>query len=283
MYSKSKSEPVEHRRDLNKGEKSRCELVVASADAPMAFDTAEEVFDAVSLAIVAAVESDGSAAVPLRRDAESSTLPTESCAERISIEALVGNRLAVPQGGQQWFNRVQIVPLSRGDSQGDGATPRVNNRGELGVNASLGATDRLLRLAPGGVGAVLVQLDVRAIDVTELAISVLRDQLQHPGEQIRATPAPKPSVDRTPRSERRRQIPPGHARAQNVEDATDNRAVILRRSSSPRPPAGFGPQLVNFFSPSHTGSGSINRWIEFMRAVRSTPRTLCSSDFEYTA
>jgi hypothetical protein len=48
------------------------------------------------------------------------------------------------------------------------------------------------------------------------------------------------------------------------------------------PPAGFPPRPVNFFSPSHSGSGSSNRWSGFMCALRSNLRATGSIDFENT-
>ena len=106
------SEPIEHGGKLNETEEGRCELFVACADAAVALDAAEEVFDQMSAPVVAAVESHRPAAGAFRRDADARALPAQACAKRIGIEALVGHCAAPSQAGQQWFDGIQIIALA---------------------------------------------------------------------------------------------------------------------------------------------------------------------------
>lgn len=110
-----------------------------------------------------------------------------------------------------------------------------------------------------------------------------RHKCQHLREQARRAPPSKPSVNRTPRVKYSRQIAPWNACAQNIDDSAEHDAIVLRRTPSQRPPARFGPRPVNFFSPSHNGSGSSHRWTGFMRALRSVRCARSSSDFEDTS
>lgn len=63
-----------------------------------------------------------------------------------------------------------------------------------------------------------------------------------------ARPAPEAGVGRTPRTEAVRQIPPRHPRAQNVKDRSDHDAIVPRRPTPARPPAGFCPRTVIFLT-----------------------------------
>jgi hypothetical protein len=86
------TEPIAHCRELNEAEKRRGEFFIARADTAVAFDAAKEVFNPVATPVVTPVEGHGPAAVALGRDADAGALPTQPGAERIGIEALVGDR-----------------------------------------------------------------------------------------------------------------------------------------------------------------------------------------------
>ena len=164
----------------------------------------------------------------------------------------------------------------------DGASASLNDRGQLGIDASLGATDRLGGLAAARFRAVLMQFDVRAIDIPRLTRCSDRHQRQHPREQPRGTPASKPRLDRTLRSKLLRKIAPRAAGAQDVEYRGEHESIVLRRSTPQRPPAGFATRAVNFFRLRHNGSGSSRSRTSFMRAVgfrslHSDPNGFCQN------
>ena len=277
------SEPIEHCRELNEAEERRGELFVASADATVAFDAAEEVFDLMAAPVVAAVEGNGPAARAFPWDADARALPTQPRAKRIGIEALVRHRAVTTQARQQGFDRIQIMALSGGEAERHGASTGVDDGRQLRIDATFGATDRLRGLSAARIRAVLMQLDMRAVEVPQLALGGRRHESEKPTEKTGCAPAPEPRIDRTPRTKVRRQVTPGNTGAQNIEHRADHEPVVLGRSPSARAPAGFRPRTVNFFSRSHKGSGSSQRRIRFMRALRSTCPPPSSVDFENTA
>ena len=62
-----------------------------------------------------------------------------------------------------------VVLGSRREAEGHRPSVLIDQCGELGVESTLGPSHRLGALAPCGIGSVLMQLDVRAIQVTQLA------------------------------------------------------------------------------------------------------------------
>ncbi len=56
MFAKSAFEPIQDGRELDEGEEDGSEFIVASAEAAMALDPAEEVFDTMTAAIKGAGE-----------------------------------------------------------------------------------------------------------------------------------------------------------------------------------------------------------------------------------
>ena len=276
------SEPIEDCGELHEGEKRECEFLVSSTDASVSFDAAEEVFDLVTAPIVASMESDLSAPRSFGRNTDAGALATQLGPKRIGIEAFVRNGAVPAQMRQQRFNRVQIVAWSCGQPQRDGPATCVHNGCQLRIDSAFGPTDGLRALPAAWIRAMLVQLDVRTVEVTQFALRSARKAREHPAKQPDRTPATETRIDRTPRSKVRRHVAPWHSGAQNVKHRRYHEPVVFARSTSAAPPAGFGPRTVNFFSPSHNGSGSSQRWTGFMRALRSFRPPLGSSDFEYT-
>jgi hypothetical protein len=79
-----------------------------------------------------------------------------------------------------------------------------------------------------------------------------------------------------------RQIPPRNPGAQNVDHCRHHNLIVFGRPTPARPPAAFGARTVNFFSRRHSGFGSLQRSISFMRTFRSSPAFVRSIDFENT-
>jgi len=276
------NEPIEDSGELNEGEEGGGEFFVAGADASVAFNPAEEIFDLMPVAIVAAVERDGVTARAFWRDAGAGALTPQFGAQGIGVEALVADGSATAQAAEQWIDGVQIMPLALGQTERNGTSATLHNRGELGVDATLGATDRLGRLAAARVRSILMQFDVGAIEMPQLTGGSDRHQRQHAREQSARTPTPKPRVDRTPRSKLLRQIAPRQTGAQDVEYRGEHEPIILRRAAPLTPSTGFAASAVNFFSLRHNGSGSSLRNVSFMRAL-GLPRSFSvPSDFANT-
>jgi len=276
------SEPIEHCSELNDGEKRRGELLVSGADAPIAFNAAAEVFDLVAAPAVAAVASNRPPAVLSRRDANAGPLAAQARAERIGIAAFVRDGAMSTQTGQQGLDRMQIVPSARGQAERHGAAASIDNGRKLCVNPAFGAADGLGGLSTSWIRAVLVQLDMRTVDVPQFARGGREAEGEHPSEKPLRAPAPETGVDRNPRTKVGWQIPPRNPNAQNVEDRTGHEPVILRRRTSARASAIFGHRTVDFSNPSRTGSGS-SQGPDSCAHCASIRSQSGSIDFEFTA
>jgi len=106
------SEPIKDGRELNEGDKSDGKFFETGADATMALDAAEEVFDFVPAPIVAAMERRRTTARTLWRDADACMLATQSRAKVVGVEAFVADDTPLPQATEQGFDGEEIVALA---------------------------------------------------------------------------------------------------------------------------------------------------------------------------
>jgi hypothetical protein len=164
VFAKSMNEPINDCRELNEGEKRDGEFLVSGAEAPVALESAEEVFDFMAHPVVAAVKGHWPTARALPRYTDPRTLSAQARPKRVGIETFVGDSASVAQAGQERLDRVKIVTLAFGQSERYGS-PTSLNRGKLRIDSTFSATNRLGRLAAARVRTVLMQFDVRAIDM----------------------------------------------------------------------------------------------------------------------
>lgn len=212
--------------------------------------------------VVAKVKGHWPTARALRRDTDLRSLSAQAHPKSVGIEALIGDSAATAQARQERLDRVKIVALALRQAERHGSPPSLNDRCKLRIDSTLCATNRLGRLATAGVRTVLMQLDVRAIYMPQLACGSCSDNCKHPGEEPLSTPATKPRVDRVPRAKLLWQVAPRDTRSQDIEYRGEHKPIILRRPPAQRPPAGFVTRAVNFFSLRHNGSGS---WLRSIR------------------
>jgi hypothetical protein len=104
----------------------------------------------------------------LRWDTDPRTLSAQARPKRVGIEAFIGNSATVAQAGQERLDRVKIVMLALGQAERHGPPTSLNDRGKLRIYSNFSATDRLGSLAAARVRTVLMQFDVRAIDMPQL-------------------------------------------------------------------------------------------------------------------
>ena len=220
--------------------------------------------------VVAVVKGHWPTARAPRRDTDPRTLSAQARPKRVGIETFIGDGAVVTQAGQERLDRIKVVTLALGQAERHGPTASLNDRGKLRIDSTFSATDRLGSLAAARVRTVLMQFDVRAIDMPQLTCGSRRDHRKHPGEEPLSTPATKPRVDRAPRAKLLWQVAPWDTRSQDIEYRGEHKPIIFRRSPAQRPPAGFITRAVNFFSLRHNGSGSSLRRISFMRQVGLT-------------
>lgn len=168
------SEPIKDGGELIEGEISQRDFLVTSADPAVALDATKEVFDAVTPAVVATMASHGPAARALRGNAHACGLPVKSGAKRISIESFVGHGVAPAQTRQEGLDGIKIVALASDQPKRQGRPAALYHRRQVGVDAALGAPNRLHGLPAARIGDVLMQLHMRAVDVAKLAFRVSR-------------------------------------------------------------------------------------------------------------
>jgi len=218
------SEPVQDGGELNEAEKSNGKLVIAGGNAAEALDAAEEVFDAVASAVVAPMERAMLASTLTRGDATVRFLAAEEGPNNGCIESLFGHRALAPQRRHYRQDRLEVMPLSWRQAQSDRATIC-----KLGVDASLGPANLMLRLSAPRIGFVLVDLEVRAVHVPQLSFCTPGEHGQQLCPQAVRAPSPPSRIDRTPRAELRGHMPPRTSRARSVPHRRDHGPVILQR------------------------------------------------------
>ena len=125
------SEPIQDRRELDEGEKSNGKFFETGADATMAFDAAEEVFDFVPAPIVAPMERRRTTARTLWRDADACVLATQSRAKVVGVKAFVADDTPLPQATEQGFDGEEIVALALSQSECDGAPTTLDDGRQL--------------------------------------------------------------------------------------------------------------------------------------------------------
>lgn len=250
-----------------------------------AFDAAKEVFDVMAVAIVSAVEAGGLPATAFRRNATASALGAQPAAEVVGVKALVRHDEAVPSPREHGLDGQQVMAGAGRQRHGKGATVPIHDGRQFGVQPAFGPSHRLGQLATCGVGSMLMQFDVRAVQMPQHTAPTPAQHAEHPGEQAACAPTPEPGVDCSPGPKVRRHIAPGQPCAQDVDDATEHQSVILGRTTTHcaiRPTASSCPAQVNFLSRRQSGSARSIRLGRSMRSHLIAPSLLCSDGFENT-
>ncbi len=160
MFSNLVSEPIEDGGQIDKSEKGGGEFFLTGGNTPVNFDATEEVFDLVAAAVVAAMKAGGVTASACGWNATAGFLAVQPLPENIGIEALVGDDPAPARTGQHRSDRMLVVLRPGRETEGHRPPVLINQRGELGVESAFGSSHRLGALAAGGIGSVLMQLDV---------------------------------------------------------------------------------------------------------------------------
>ena len=282
VFSKSMSEPIEDRRELDEGGKSDGRFFETGAGATMAVDAAEDVFDFVPAPIIAAMERCRTTARTLWRDADAWVLTTQSGAKVVGVEAFVADDTPLPQATEQGFNGEGIVALALSQSECDGAPTTLDDGRQPGVDAFVGSADGLCRFSAAGTRPMLVQLDGRTTDIAQFPFRALRDGRKPAGEQFPGAPSSEPRADRTPRTKALPRIAPRNAGVQDSEQGREHNFTVRGRPTPARTPAAFGARTVGFFNPRHTGGGNSRRLVIIKRAFRSNPPHPGSLDFKKT-
>ena len=235
MFSKWSCEPVQDRSQAHEVEKMEVGFVIACADATKAFDPLKEVFDAMASPVVTGVMRRRTAAACARRNAHAPAQRADVFAKLVAVIALVRHH-AFAFGKHLVFRRHDVGSLAGRERELHRAPPRIDTRGELGVEPAPGATDGLILLAALRVGSVLMHLDVRGIQTFERAVRPLGQHVEDLRPEQRVAPTAPARVNRAPRTEVRRQIAPRTTRAQHMNHPFEHEPMIFGWSSAATAP-----------------------------------------------
>jgi hypothetical protein len=233
VFAKSVFEPIEDGGELNKSKKGDGQFVIASAQTPVTFDSAEVIFNAMAPVIEPATEGPSPRAVLAARNASFPSETAYAFTQMIGVEPFVTDQSSASKQAKMRFNRMDLAALPWLKAQRNSVAVTVDQRGELCIEASFGETDPLGKLATSGIGAVLVELDVGRVDKTCCAPSSLRQDRQHLRPQAARNPSAPPTVHARPICKPIRHVPPSNPGTQNVEHRLQHQPIIFGRSSSP--------------------------------------------------
>ena len=226
------------------------------------FDPTEEILDLMAAPVVAAMKAGRLPAAAFGRDAAAGALGVKSGPKDIGIEALVGHDPVTAQTPPQWSHGEHVVLRAGGQGDRDGAAMLIGDGGELGIQSTFSPPDRLRQLPTRRIGPVLMQLDVRTIQVSQPAFGTPGQSRQQTGPQATRRPASPARVDRTPRAVLCRHISPRTPGTQHIPNRGHHDPIIKRRPSpncAIRPSPGFVPTQLNFFSRFHSDCANSNR------------------------
>lgn len=231
MYSNPMSEPIQGGREQHEGEESGGEFIVAGGNALESLNAPKEIFDVVAMPVITAMEAGGLPPAFLG-GIQHGECCAQLGAESIGVEALVGHDAVMAQTPPQWSHGEQVVLRAGGQGDRNRPTRLIRDGGELGIQAAFGPPDRLRQLAARRIGSVLMQLDVRAIQVPQPAFGAPSQSGQQTVPQATRRPASPARVDRTPRA-----VLTGTSRHGQPVRSTYPIAVTMTRSSGEgRPP-----------------------------------------------
>jgi len=225
------SEPIQCSREVDEAEEGFGEFVVTGGDPAVRFDATEEVLHAVAQPVVAAVVAGRLEPISPRRDTSPTAVGLQATAESLRIEAFVGHDPTITGARQQRQHRILVMPGATFQADGYRVTARVDQGGKLAVEDAFRAAHRLGGLAARGIGAMLVQLDVRIVQVAEAAGGFAGQLGQQTTEQSLTAPSPESPIHSGPLAEALRQVSPGATRPQREEYAAEHQAVVLPRAT----------------------------------------------------
>jgi len=117
------SEPIKQGCELDEAEKGGGEFVVAGGDSSMTLAPAEEVFDSVPSAVIAAVKPMAPGAAAFGPDTGANAMLVPHPVERIRVETPIGHDMVVFQVREQGLNRLDVMALARRQAEAEGVRP----------------------------------------------------------------------------------------------------------------------------------------------------------------
>lgn len=271
-FSTHERDSVEYSSELNGGQKLLRGVFILWADTLNGFHTLDKVFHTVAKPVSASMKWNRPISREPRRDASGCRTFFKVCVQHGAIVALVGDH-PLPSGWSNLLSHLEVRPLPRIQSQVEGSPPAIHKRGELCVEAGLGATDGLRALASSGIRTGLMQLDVRGIQKAKLTLSAGFKVSKHHLPKPHTTPSRPAGIDTLRRTEDLGQITPGAPGAGSEDEPLDHAAMAPRRTTTRRYRYRSRRGVIDFFSRSQSGSRRMNGGPLAMSLFATSDRT----------
>jgi hypothetical protein len=227
--------PIEYRCESYKAKKSLSELLVSSSHAPESFYTGKEVLNHMAMTVERFGEVILDTAGVAWGNTSDRTGIGQVLPKALRVEAAIANDPAASEHGNQRVDGAKVVPISSDEIQSDGTPEAVDNRSQFCVRSAFGSSDCLCRRAARGIGRVLMNFDVAAIDTAQLTRSTWYQQFVHLRPEFGLTPPAEARVDRAPRAKLLWQVTPRRSRTKDEVYSTHHDSIFLRWSAAGAP------------------------------------------------
>ena len=210
---------MEDRSEGNKGRKGRGEFVVAGGDVAVALKGTEEVFDTVSLAIVAAMEGTGFDPLVADGQAREDILFDPQEPERIRVVALVRQHRGAAESADvpdQRRGHGDIGHIACAEQPSQWPSAPVDQGMNLGRESAAAWSHGLGMLPAAGIGGALADSHISRVNAVEPPRGALVQALEEALPKALITPTRKVSIDRSPMAACTWQIPPRATRPEHV-------------------------------------------------------------------
>src|SRR5262249_13788195 len=105
-------------------------------------------------------------------------------------------------------------------------------RCHFAVETAFRTSKSLIFLASSWVGGVLMNFDVRRIQVPQFSFGVLGKKIENSGPDTLMSPAQPARINRTPRTKSAGNVTPGTSASQDVDHSFYHQPIILWRSAT---------------------------------------------------
>jgi len=217
--------PVQDSGQADEREERGAELLIAGGDAPMLFDRAEEVLDAVTLAIEATVKVPGAEPLPAHSKAREDVLLVEKRPQCIRVIAFIGHKHCAAHcadTAHQLGSTGDVHDISRAQNKPHCPSSAVHQRMDLGGKPAPAWSHRLRLLTSNRVACANVYPHVTAVDAEELSFCTLAKSFEDARPCAIIPPACKVAINGAPTHCIAGQIAPGTACPQDVKNRSDH-------------------------------------------------------------
>ena len=263
-------DPIDHRSKEEEALEGGLGFLVSCGEAPVTFDSAEEVLDPEPFSVVADMAWGGRSCTLPFRDGRGVPARREEVSERVAVVALVGDDNALFEPFHEVWRGGNIMDVSRGDDEFDGPPVQVDQGVDFGVPAAAAGSNALAVSESHCGGAVLMDAHVGTVDEAQLASGSLRGL----AEEFRPKPLEaifaEAPVDGLPRAEAAREIAPGVASSQYMKDAFEDLPQVAGAPTKANPTSGTRGRTINFFRPLQALSDMPRKYFLLMEKTNIT-------------